>query len=257
MYVVMCKGQGLVVDCGCADASILEALSKQLVTLGVKRLIGIVATHYHLDHTAGMQRLSQPWHAPLYIHPIDAGQASRALDVPAIVLQAVPERFVLGGIFVDVQHQPGHTHGHVHLTVPVDGVVLVGDHLSGSGSVWVGPPDGHMDRYYGALENIGKSRCRVAGPGHGPAIYHVQRAAASMLARRLQREQQIIALVAAGECSVAEIQAALYGDIVHPDIQRVARRTLLGHLDLLLERAQIRRRFVPNVGFIYVPSART
>ncbi len=135
--------------------------------------------------------------------------------------------------------------------MPADGVILVGDHMAGDGSVWIGPPDGHMASYYKALEAIANSVCHIAGPGHGQTIPNAPEAARALLIRRQKREQEIVGLLATEPRTLNEIVQALYQGAVPEAALWVARKTVQAHLQHLLDLNRICRSYSPARGFTY------
>ncbi|WP_067928881.1 MBL fold metallo-hydrolase [Alicyclobacillus shizuokensis] len=237
-YVIATGDDCLLVDLGTTEERHLSWLTQFLRNLGVQRL-QIIATHHHVDHTAGLPRLAAQWQVPIHLHPLDHPPARQALGVPPELLQPTPAQLQLAELSVIIRHQPGHTHGHLHVEVPADGVILVGDHLSGAGTVWIGPPDGHMDDYLTALTAIAQSGCSVAGPGHGPTL-DARAAALQTKERRLRREAEILSLVSQRPLGIRELRQRIYGDSLPAGVERVARRTLLAHVQRLLDAGKVR-----------------
>jgi glyoxylase-like metal-dependent hydrolase (beta-lactamase superfamily II) len=249
-YVIRCSGSALLVDAGSRDPAVLEDLVAVLAREGVVHVQGLVATHYHRDHTQGLPYLQKMFQAPIYIHPADE-HAARPEMVGAVDVRPSLPAYDLDGLQVTIQHQPGHTHGHIHVLVPEDGVLLVGDHMAGDGSVWIGPPDGHMASYYEALQSIAQSGCHIAGPGHGPTITNAPEAATALLARRQGREREIVELLASGPRTLTEIMDAIYRGNIPDAAMWVARKTVQAHLQHLLDLNRIRRSYTPDRGFTY------
>ncbi len=251
-YLICAEDEALLVDFGSTDDAQAQACIDHLQSLGVKRVIGLVATHYHRDHTDGLPKLAEKLAVPIYVQADDLQSVELSMrpDDSVRVLPA-PEMFKVGrDLTVEVVHKPGHTHGHVHLVIPDEAVILVGDHLAGDGSVWIGPPDGHMQAYYDALAHIASSGCRLAGPGHGKVLSNAAQAAEVLLQRRLHREEQICATLPEWRTS-EEVFAQVYGRTVTPAATEVARRTLLAHLQRLVEVGRVDRQFTADQGFQY------
>ncbi|GMA52287.1 hypothetical protein GCM10025857_36440 [Alicyclobacillus contaminans] len=238
-YVIHQGEEALVVDVGSDDPAIIEELASVLRQLGVLRVHALIATHYHRDHTQGFPLLRRHFPAPIQIHALDL--ANLRTSLPDVHIQPVPDAYHLGTLRVAIQHHPGHTHGHIHLHIPNDDVLLVGDHLSGDGSVWVGPPDGHMAHYYAALEAIANSGCRIVGAGHGRIAQDAETAARELLLRRQRREAEIAALIRQSPRTLNELVFLLYGNSIPEAATWVARRTVQAHIEHLLAQRQIER----------------
>lgn len=243
-YVIHSHGTAIVVDCGSDDDDVVQQVATHLTEQGILRVQAYIATHYHLDHTRGLGRLAKHFPAPFFSHPIDARQAALEIGcLPDDILPAI-STMTVGDVRVELLHQPGHTHGHLHLHVLPDNLLLVGDHMAGTGTVWIGPPDGHMADYYDALRQIRDSGASLVLPGHGDPIPNSHEAAATLLAHRLSREADIIKLLQDKSRQLDEIVQALYGDRGLGAALWVAKHTTQAHLAHLIDLGDIQRRCV-------------
>ncbi|MBX6353527.1 MAG: MBL fold metallo-hydrolase [Thermoflavifilum sp.] len=243
-YVIVDGGCAAVVDLGSADAQIRSALCEWLMAMGVQRIQAVIATHYHADHVDGLAPLAHTDLAreapPLYIHRLDG------VRLPAhVAWTEAPRQMAVGTLAVHLWHAPGHTHGHLHVWVESDQLVLVGDNLSGDGTVWVGPPDGHMEAYFHTLEHLKTLRDVQAGPGHGDPLPNVAQAAAALRQRRAMREEQILQLLHQRPLTVRDISRALYAGQLAAGAEFVAQRTVQAHLLRLLDVGAVRRSWDP------------
>ncbi|MCL6592871.1 MAG: MBL fold metallo-hydrolase [Alicyclobacillus sp.] len=250
-YAIVDQGEALLVDAGSDETEAVQFTLQQLSAWGVQRVIALVATHYHRDHTLGLAPLQAALQVPLWLHTLDLPPAVRTLG-PGVQLQPAPDKVQVGSLTVLVRHAPGHTHGHLHLEIPAEQVVLVGDHLAGHGSVWIGPPDGHLDAYYQALDQIVRCGCTLAGPGHGPALTDAAAAARSLRARREHRELQIWQTLHQRPTTLDHLVQHLYGQLQPPFLHTMARRTVQAHLQRLLDHGHVQRRFHSGQGFVFM-----
>lgn len=177
-YVLGCENsrEGVVVDPGDDTDRILDAVSRH----GLK-VVAVINTHGHFDHTGGNQRIVTETGAGLLIHELDAPMLARAVDTAAMFgLTAEnsppPSRFLTEGEFVAfgeyrlrVLHTPGHTLGGCSLHL--EGMVFTGDTLFAD-SV------GRTDFPGGSSVALGKSIREkllilpddtIVYPGHGPS----------------------------------------------------------------------------------------
>lgn len=177
-YVLGCENsrEGVVVDPGDDTDRILDAVSRH----GLK-VVAVINTHGHFDHTGGNQRIITETGAGLLIHELDAPMLARAVDTAAMFgLTAEnsppPSRFLTEGEFVAfgdyrlrVLHTPGHTLGGCSLHL--EGMVFTGDTLFAD-SV------GRTDFPGGSSVALGKSIREkllilpddtIVYPGHGPS----------------------------------------------------------------------------------------
>jgi ribonuclease/clavin/mitogillin len=249
-YLVAKDGEGVVVDMGTDDPDAIQALVDTIRAAGVRRVTALIATHHHRDHTSGLPALHRLFRVPVYIHPLDRARLTWP-ETGAAALADAPPALSCAGIALHLRHCPGHTHGHLHVEIPGEDVILVGDHLAGQGSVWIGPPDGHMASYFDALDAIAASGCRLAGPGHGPVLEDAAAAARQLKERRLGREAEMLDLLAERPRTLGEIVDAVYGGTVSPGARLAARRTVQAHLQRLLSSGRVTRQFDADRGFIY------
>lgn len=250
-YLIYSGAEGILVDCGSDDARCLRQVEATIRKVGVRRIRGLIATHWHRDHVTGLPPLARLFNAPIYVHALDLVHASETMQIPARDVTPVPHSFSIDDVDMTVVHAPGHTHGHIHLQIYPDGVILVGDHLAGDGSVWIGPPDGHMSDYFRSLDAIVHSGCKKAGPGHGVALDDAVRAGLSFKERRRAREEEIYAFIAERPVTVAELVDHLYRNNIPASALYVAKKTVQAHLAHLLEHQRIRNIYDPNSNKVY------
>jgi glyoxylase-like metal-dependent hydrolase (beta-lactamase superfamily II) len=128
---------------------------------------------------------------------------------------------------------------------PDTGTALVGDLLAGSGSSWVGRPEGSVSAYLASLERLAGHDLQRIGPGHGPPIGEPRSALLAARAHRLERERQIVSALAAGAETPSEFRSAVYPEVGAP-LHDLVERSLLAHLDKLIDDGRVRRRANPG-----------
>lgn len=106
-YLVGCvaSGEAVLVDPG-ADAEPLLARAEALSL----RVTAVVATHFHRDHTAGIERLTRSTGATVYLHHADAS-GLRAYYQGPLRTVAHDTTICLGAHTLRLWHAPGHTPG--------------------------------------------------------------------------------------------------------------------------------------------------
>lgn len=169
--------EAVVIDPGDDIEQVRQILGKHRL-----RVKYIIATHAHIDHVGGIEKLKQATGAAVLMHQSDlplyqdlALQAEwLGVDTPGItdVDQFLKEGDSLrwGTLSLDVLHTPGHSPGSVSLHLPGENHrILTGDTLF-QGSI------GRTDLWGGSLEDILQSiRSRLlifpdetpVFPGHG------------------------------------------------------------------------------------------
>ena len=161
-YIVGCKetGDGLVIDPGDEVFRIAEEISRN----GLK-ILYILLTHGHFDHTGGAVELRRITKAPVLIHALD----SPGLSFMADGHLSDGQKLRAGTYDISVIHTPGHSPGGVSLHVP--GAVFTGDSLfAGSIGRTDFPGGSHEQLIQGVRGKIFPlgDRLRVY-PGHGPS----------------------------------------------------------------------------------------
>ncbi len=176
---------------------------------------GIALTHDHIDHSEGVEALRERRPAPLA-----AGRGE--VDVELVS----GARF---GPFVTLA-TPGHAIDHLAL---IDGrVCFTGDAVLGEGSVFIAPDPGALTGYLDGLRGLRELDLDVLCPGHGPPIWDPRAKLDEYIDHRLERERLLLAALAAGRRSTAELLDAAWRD-VPAELRPVAAVSLRAHLDKL------------------------
>ena len=198
----------LVIDPGPAISSHLDAVFAACEP----RLLGIVLTHRHLDHSEGAALLAER-----------AGCGVRAADPEfriGVDGLAAGELLILGSITLEVVETPGHTSDSRSLLVfGPDGVsrLITGDMVLGRGTTVITYPDGDLAAYLESLDLLGAlvTAQHVAEllPGHGPIVNDPIAWLTFYRRHRLERLDQVRAALAAGDRTPSEVVARVYADV--------------------------------------------
>ncbi len=250
-YVIQDNQFAIVIDVGSDDPQQIAHLAQILANHGIQKLNAILVTHYHHDHTLGIPLLQKHFPCNVYVHRLDLENTACELQDSVQSLFPMPDSFLLGHIKIDIQHAKGHTHGHIHALIPSEQVIFVGDNLAGDGSVWVGPPDGHMSDYFCALDMIAQSGCNIACPGHGNILRDASESAQKLKQRRILREEEIYKLLRTQQYTVDEIVSTLYKGTIPDNALWVAKRTIQAHLAHLAQNHRITVSFNEAKGQFY------
>jgi hydroxyacylglutathione hydrolase len=176
-YILGCERtkEAAVIDPGGDVDQILMALAKDEL-----RLVYIINTHGHFDHTGGNKALKDTTGAEILIHRADAPMImQQASGGPAFGMtienSPAPDRYLeegdsitFGDVSLKVLHTPGHSGGGISLAT--DNMVFVGDALF-AGSI--GRTDFPGGDYDGLIEGV-RTKILTLGddvvvyPGHGP-----------------------------------------------------------------------------------------
>ncbi len=250
------RGEIAVVDAGPADPrhidAILEATSGETIT---HQLI----THTHMDHSPGAALLKQATGAATWAF----GPHGSGRPEPGIVVEEgadhdfTPDHRVRhgdviegAGWTVEAVFTPGHTSNHMCFCLRNEQTLFSGDHVMGWSTTVVSPPDGDMAAYMASLALLLERDDWLIYPTHGPAITDPQTHVAALIDHRRGRETQIVAQLASGPRTIADMVEVMYADI-HPRLHPAARRSVLAHLIHMTETAKVVADGPPSETSIY------
>jgi len=236
--VVIGEGDAAIVDPGTDDPGELEALylvADRAIADG-GRVLAILITHHHGDHTGGVESARARYGAPVWGHPLLDGRVR--LDRPI----GDGERIELRGArprVVRALATPGHARSHIAYYEETSRTLCAGDLVSGYGTVLIAPPDGNLRDY---LTSLGRVRDLGAGaliPGHGPPSRGVERAIDALLEHRRMREERIVRALASGPMTFEALREETYRDTPGAP-PGLAAKTLRAHLEKLFEEGRAR-----------------
>jgi glyoxylase-like metal-dependent hydrolase (beta-lactamase superfamily II) len=180
-----------------------------------RRVVAIMCTHTHRDHSPAARPLAERTGAPI------VGCAPLALETVGPRADAsfdgdyAPDRVLGDGEAVEVDGRPivavatpGHTSNH--LCFAYEGALFSGDHVMGWSTTVVVPPDGDMAAYMASLEKLRSRDDRVYYPAHGPAVTNPQQYVRGLIGHRMQREKQVLKLVGEKARAIPDIVANAY-----------------------------------------------
>ena len=117
---------------------------------------------------------------------------------------------------------------------------FTGDAVLGEGSVFIAPDPGALAGYLDGLRGLRERDLDVLCPGHGPPIWDPRAKLDEYIDHRLERERLLLAALAAGRRSTAELLDAAWSD-VPAELRPVAAVSLRAHLDKLEDEASAAR----------------
>ena len=229
-----------VIDPGPPLPKHLAALER---AIGARRVIAIVCTHTHRDHSPASRPLADATGAPIIgCAPLSMEgtglEAGFDADYVADRVLADGEGIEVDGKALAAVATPGHTSNH--LCFAYEGALLTGDHVMGWSTTVVVPPDGDMAEYMRSLDKLRRRDDRIYYPAHGPPVTNPQQYVRHLVGHRMQRERQIVELVAQQPRDIPDIVANAY-----PGLDRrlvaAAGASVLSHL-LDLERRRLVQR---------------
>ena len=221
----------VVLDPGPAIGAHLDAIN---AALGTARLAAIAVTHTHLDHSPAAAPLALRHGAPLAGRmPRDAACHDRSFT--ATLPTEDGDRLACDAGALLAVTTPGHASNHVCWHHEPTRILYTGDHVLGTVSPVIMPPDGDMTEYLQSLARLATLDLAALAPGHGPVLAEPQRVIAALIRHRLEREARVAAALAAhGPATLDALLRVVYADVATP-LHDVARYSLLAHL-IKLER---------------------
>ncbi len=153
-------GKAVVVDPGADANKIIEELEGFDV-------VGIVATHGHIDHVGRVKTLKERFGVPFYMHPLDTFLINDPIwkgfekqigaDLPCPepdVLIKEGDTISVGSLTLRVIHTPGHTPGLCCLYVEREKVLIAGDLLFRGGVGRWDLPGGDLQALRSSLRRV-------------------------------------------------------------------------------------------------------
>jgi glyoxylase-like metal-dependent hydrolase (beta-lactamase superfamily II) len=216
----------LVVDPGPDDEEHLRRVV-DVASAGDRRVMQIVLTHGHPDHSAGAARFAELTGAP-----VGALDPAFRLGSEGFAAGAVLDA---GGCELRVVATPGHTADSLSLLLTADGALLTGDTVLGRGTTVIAS-DGSLGDYLRTLDELrslaDEAGLRVLLPGHGPLLSDPAGALDYYIAHRKERLDQVRAALAAGARTPAEVVEIVYAD-VDRSLWPAAEQSVRAQLDYL------------------------
>ncbi|MGB3470682.1 MAG: MBL fold metallo-hydrolase [Erythrobacter sp.] len=203
-----------VIDPGPDDPAHIEAI---LSAVGTAKIVAIMCTHTHRDHSPAATPLTKATGAPAIgcaplVLESDHPRADESFDktyAPDRVMEDGEQMRGTGWTLTAVA-TPGHTSNHICYALEQSGALFTGDHVMGWSTSVVIPPDGDMGDYMASLEKLMAREDTVYHSAHGAAITKPKQLVRGMIGHRRQRENQILRLLGEEARPVPAFIPAMY-----------------------------------------------
>ncbi len=227
------------------DPHHVEAL---IAILKGERIVAIMCTHTHRDHSPAAAPLAAATGAPVIgcaalVLSDDGPRADAGFDAtytPTRVM-ADGEQVSGPGWTLTALATPGHTSNHLCFALAEEKALFTGDHVMGWSTSVVSPPDGDMADYMRSLALLMDRDDLVYHSAHGAPIENPRRLVRGMMGHRKQREGQILRLVEKGVSAIPEMVPHMYKG-VDQRLWPAAGRSVLAHLIDLRDRGVVKER---------------
>lgn len=237
-------GEVVVIDPGPVNEAHVNDVLNALE--GEERIVAILLTHTHIDHSPGAAALKAATGAKTFAFgPHGAGMSQMMLDLAASgadlggsegadraflpdVTVKDGEVLRFGDVALTALYTPGHLSNHLAFAME-DGAIFTGDLVMGWATTLVSPPDGDMAAFLASLAMMRGREDRVYYPGHGHPIEDTMGMIDHQIAHRKSRVDQIVAALGDGPASPRGLTEKIYTD-VDPALHGAAARNVFAAL---------------------------
>ena len=245
-----------VIDPGPLDEAHLQAL---LAAVEGQTVSHVLVTHTHNDHAP----LARPFAEAVGGAPILAARPPlRTIHASAPLDEEEDETFAPDGILdggevlrgdgwtIEAMATPGHASNHMAFVLTEENALFCGDHVMGWSTTVVAPPDGDMADYMASLEAVIARGFSTLWPTHGAPVTDPAPFLAAYRAHRLMREAQVLARLAAGDRTIAEMVPTLYA-AVDSRLWPAASLSVWAHLKALVRAGRVVADPEPTLQAVY------
>ncbi|GAC1572519.1 MAG: MBL fold metallo-hydrolase [Polyangiales bacterium] len=162
-----------------------------------RKLLGIFATHHHIDHASGIVYFAQALGLPVFAHPLTFARLNGLEGLDAVDCVPIED----GRVFAldsasqrwTALHTPGHARGHLCLHDAQAKTLIVGDMVANGSTILIPPDDGgDMAVYLEQLRRLDALQATLMLPAHGDPLDDPHATLTHYLAHRAMREEKVL-----------------------------------------------------------------
>jgi glyoxylase-like metal-dependent hydrolase (beta-lactamase superfamily II) len=220
----------------------LPALLDALESIGNPTVSTILLTHVHIDHAESAEEVRRLTGAQVRFHELELPELAETRSHTITLDRPIEhgEMIEHGQYQFEAVLTPGHAAGHLSFIERNHEFGFVGDLITGSGSSAVFPPWGDLSDYINSMKSIAERGTNPLLPSHGEPVTNGPDALRRFVARRIEREQQILTLLEDKPLTVEEVRDRLYDNLPQDLLSDVTGNVIL-HLEKLEREGQITR----------------
>jgi len=251
-YIIGEGDELAIIDPGPKIDTHLQAINKAMEG---KKLIGILISHSHVDHSPLGKDISDKYDVPIYAFgktgegkseimkkyaekfKIGGGEGVDPLFNPDILI-STGDHISCSSWSIEAVHTPGHMSNHLCFSLNQGEALFSGDLVMGWATTLISPPDGDIGQYKASLSNLLNRKENLYFPGHGAPLKNAKKMVLAQLNHRNDREAEILNSISKKGCKIGEIVDSVYNDLSE-NLKIVASRNVLAHLIHLIEKGLV------------------